>query len=311
MPSIELFKYFLQKKTYILILLIIFTLIGFYCTHYLFRNYKSTTGFFVSSPSELGSNIPEKVVFNVLTDENAILTNRIFRICHSDSMYQHLISTFNLYKVYNINVNDSFAYPKMVRKLTSKIKLKKVSANFIDLTVSSNDPYLSANMANEITRKLNEINSNILKNNISNKIDFYLKLSEKLNEEFEKNNQIMNQLFDELMNHKNNKTLTINQSEEIYNRLLGVTSSMNSTVDKFVNSKVMSDFILQRVIDDSIESIVVTNKAIPEVKSDLFLNLVLSLILGLIATILIMCSAVLVDQIRNIGKQNSAANVSI
>lgn len=273
---------FLFNRKGLFSLVFVFTFcLSFVVLHYGFKSYTSTTGFIVNNRSELGISIPDKFVLNVLTDENDILTNRIFRICYSDSMYSYLIQEFDLYQIMEINADDPYAYSRVVRALSSMIKITKVSSNYLNLSVTSGDIKLSADMANSIARKINEINARILRNEIDIKIDFFKKLSLTLTDKFASLNGDLTRHFDELRLHNNNHTLSPVQVDFVYKSILGVTQTMQREIDRYLDSKMMSDFVLQRFIDESIESIIIMNRAIPDVGSDLPKNIFLSLASGL------------------------------
>jgi len=94
------------------------------------------------------------------TDEDV---ERVMAIAKSNELALHLIDTFNLYKVYDIDTSDARASYYVMEAFEELYNVKQSKENAIEVSIEDEDPDLAAAIVNEAHRKINETGQELIK----------------------------------------------------------------------------------------------------------------------------------------------------
>jgi tyrosine-protein kinase Etk/Wzc len=127
--------------------------------------FQATTIFYAASPD---LSMPERIFGTTNQameyygkDEDI---DRIMTIAKSGELAEYLIRTYGLYGHYDIDTTDAKA-PYWVREKLDKLyNVQKTKYDAIELSVEDTDPELSARIANDARRKIDEIAQRLIKN---------------------------------------------------------------------------------------------------------------------------------------------------
>jgi len=135
--------------------------------------YKAETIFYAASP-DLAEPIPigglDKNV-RIYGDDNDL--DRLFTIALSYELSQFLIDSFNLYKHYDIDPEDSKAKFKVRQELLDNFQTIKTKYGALQLMVEDHDPQMAAAIANAAREKIGNIAQIIVKESQKNLLQGY------------------------------------------------------------------------------------------------------------------------------------------
>jgi hypothetical protein len=107
--------------------------------------------------------------------------NRINQIIYSSQMIDYLIQKFSLYKHYNVDTNSVNAYLYVSSRIKENMKVGINKTKIITVQVSDRLDYnVAANMANDIGKKINDVNRQITVESLTRKTEMFEALSKDL-----------------------------------------------------------------------------------------------------------------------------------
>jgi len=282
----ELLEIFFKWVKYILGGSLLAALLAAGASLLLKNQYLSKTIFLPTNPSILDrlSFFPEEGNARVLYffgDRNDI--DRLISLGNSQGIKKHVIEKYNLYEHYDIDSTSADAPAKMEKVLSSKYKIIKNAKGAVELTITDVDPNLAAEMANELTAKLDELNKSFIR---------------------QKQIEIYNTLGEEVKN-KNQEVIMLKDSvQRQYKRDPNDTITLGFMIDR--TEKIISDYSEVKLQYDQYDAILKKNistlylieKAFPAVKKDSPKRALLVLGVFIFSFITLLIAAVIVEQYR-------------
>ena len=122
--------------------------------------YEANTLFYAASP-ELAQPLFQENREIYGTDNDL---DRLFSIAQSNELKSFLISKFDLFEHYEIDVNSKKGKEKLLLKLNKLYNTKKTKYDAIELSVEDTDPAFAAKMSNEARIKINELAMGLIRN---------------------------------------------------------------------------------------------------------------------------------------------------
>ena len=126
--------------------------------------YQSTTKFYPASPDlAMPENIfgrSQSKMNYYGTDEDA---DRILSIAEAGELAKFLIDSFNLYEVYDIDMDDPRASYYVMEEFSDYYNVKQTKENAIEISMEDEDPERAAAIVNAAYQKINEIGQRLVK----------------------------------------------------------------------------------------------------------------------------------------------------
>ena len=135
--------------------------------------YEASTQFYAASP-----DLAQPNPIGNLPDAKRIYGNdydvdRLISISKSNTLKNHIIDSFDLYKHYDIDSTKSKAKYKLLQKLDKLYNTTKTKYDAINLSFEDKDPVLAANMANAARVKIDALAQEMIKESQSKLISRY------------------------------------------------------------------------------------------------------------------------------------------
>ena len=135
--------------------------------------YKASTVFFaasedLSAPAPVGGFNRKEYIYG--TDDDR---DRLLSIAQSNAVKSHLVSTFDLYDVYDIDSNNYRGPHEMMEQLDKLFDIKKSPHGGIEITVEDTDPQRAADMANSARDKVSDLVQSMIKDSQKKLMDGY------------------------------------------------------------------------------------------------------------------------------------------
>jgi capsular polysaccharide biosynthesis protein len=99
-----------------------------------------------------GNNLQTLVSMYGSGDDN----NRLITIAHSEKIFNFLIDSFSLDKIYDIKLKKPLDRYRLIKKVRKDIEISVTERNAISTNVIAKNPELASNMANAICIKTND-----------------------------------------------------------------------------------------------------------------------------------------------------------
>ncbi|OAV43022.1 hypothetical protein [Lewinella sp. 4G2] len=125
--------------------------------------YQSTTSFLAVNPDL-------NTIDNIFGNSNGRIgiyggrddIDRLLAIAESDELLSHLVETFDLYGVYEIDSTNTKSAMSVRRELLNNYQVVKTPRNTLELSVMDKDPERAAEMARSAREKISDISVNII-----------------------------------------------------------------------------------------------------------------------------------------------------
>ena len=240
-------------------------------------HYSSTATFIVNNWNEnvLKDN-PGKTGFNENNDWMAFF--------YSDSAIDFLISKYE--DADKTAAQDTFELAQLHKKIVSAISIQPTFYNSYDLTVTTTNCRLSADIANDLIEKVRQLNDERHKEDLKNKISFLENLMVRSSESQLKGKDNFQDRIQEAVILIN--TLGRNEDNRIrkaQEQLLAIMNDMRSAYTSVSQEKQYFEVALNILRAEPFPSITVTRKALPDYHSSVFRNLFYSIFIGFISVL--------------------------
>lgn len=158
--SFEFIIDFIYKKKNILSIVFIFSVsLSIAVAYYITPLFKATSIIF---PTPIGSvsksilsSTGDKEDFLQMGDQEVV--EQFLQILSSDIIRSKIISKYNLFQHYGIDMNSSYPYTKMKKKIEDYITYSKTRYLSIQIDVLDKDPKYAANITNDIVEYLDSV----------------------------------------------------------------------------------------------------------------------------------------------------------
>jgi len=266
-----------KKWRHLLVLLLVFTASVWFFRYYVL-SYTSSTTIVVIDGLKYDGRGPEKSLPDYLMPTDQF--NRVLQVVNSTEMYDHLIRRFKLYTHYGIDTTAEFRYEKVIRRLRSKIDVKKTPYNSVTITVRDAYRYVAYEMANEIATYANELNRKQLLVIQRKRVNVYEKTYAKLSDIFAARRIALESTLNRFPATESN---TVKSSE---NELSQAVHQLSRTVDEFSSTVREQQFILEALKESNSPTIVQQQRALPSGDSLLLPSIGISLLAVLLCSFL-------------------------
>jgi len=262
-------KYFLEVKNFILrnklvflgVMLALFMLFRY--LYYLTNTYKSEVTFSFS-----GYEIPEfSANGNAGIPGFASMNegmSRIYNMVYSKEMYDHLINKFDLYAHFGLDPAKPSHYSLLRTILKQNITLFQGATKALAIQVTDRiSGVMSANIANEIVRKSNEMNRRYITEKIENRIKIYTKLHDEIKAQTEIDIQSINpsiNRLNEALGKFNENSLEMQKTLFSLNE---ITKKIEGDVGQLLQISKVNSWTLNAMQDDVISNVLILQDALP------------------------------------------------
>lgn len=262
-------KSFLAFKKFITrhILLFLLVMISFML---LFRYFYSLTNYYRSevTVSFSGFEIPEYddsqnssvPVFAQMKEG----LNRLYTMVYSKEMFDYLIGRFDLYTHFGLDKTNSKNYSLLRKILKSNISVFQNSNKILIIQVS--DPTsgkMSADIANAIVEKSNEMNKNYITHKIENRIQIYTKLHNEIKTQTESDIRELKPQIDYLNETLSKYTDKSGRLDQPMNALNRSSEKIEDDIQKLADLNKINNWSLSVMDDDAISNVQVLQDALP------------------------------------------------
>ncbi|MEO5571862.1 MAG: hypothetical protein ABIT08_13285 [Bacteroidia bacterium] len=264
----------------------------------LLQTFHSSVSLIVNETDVTDLNGPSQFIGDFI-NTNASSVNRIFKFAYSSEMMDHLIKKFNLYKYYQIDPTQTFAYEKVISTLSNRIHLHKSEPTTIVITVTDRDRFQAASIANEIALMLNTINENYLKKQLKRKVALYEGIYLNVTKELDQHENQMIKILDSYKSIINTLEKNKGDVESMKYALIDLTTSLKSKREELIKVKQTYALLLETFNKEHLETITIINTALPDHTSNTNSILIVSFVFALIAV----CSMIVVINIYLTNKK--------
>jgi hypothetical protein len=276
----------IKKRKFFFITVLVLLFIASYMVQSKFINqFTSYTNLIVNEVDITQFKLPSEQNIQVF-NSSASIVNRVVLFAYSSEMIDHLIKKFHLYEYYQVNPKEKFAYSKIVERLSNNIIIRKTDFNMIKLSVSDMDRYEAASMANEMAWKLNEINSNFIKQQVRKKMVLYQSLYYDLKNETEKQKDTLRSVVEgmkEILFSLERNKMNV---EELKNAITNLSNGLNDKTAEMIKMKQLYLVVLQSLNKENLETITIVNHALPDYHQNTVQKIFYSFMVTLIAACL-------------------------
>jgi hypothetical protein len=190
--------------------------------------------------------------------------NRLYNIVYSKEMFDHLIGKFDLYTHYGFDPSAAPSYSIIRRLIKDNITLYQGAARALTIQVTDKTSgEMSANIANEIASKANEMNKRYITEKIQNRIKVYSKLHDEIRGQTQADIATINLGIDKLNNvldhFGNNKP----ELTDLLYSLNDISKRIGGDVDRLLTISNVNSWTLNALQDDMINNVQVLQDALP------------------------------------------------
>lgn len=164
---VDLVRLFTSRRKFIIRNVLITMLVAVGVSLLLSNYYQATTIFYPASPDVMkpehifGQSNQPMEYYGTGLDLDRMLT-----VAQSNELVDFMVDSFNLFKRYKIDTSRKTARYKVQNAFRKLYNVEKTKLDAIELSVEDTDPVISASMANAAREKINELSTNLLKENI-------------------------------------------------------------------------------------------------------------------------------------------------
>lgn len=221
--SVMAFRNYLKRNKYLFFFhILLISVLACYFIQ-LQRFYKSEAQLYFTVPSLQdipGTPLDKNIIAPATASINFC---NLYRIIYSKDMLDYLIEKFDLYDHYRIKKNSGYSYLEVRRILVSNISLTENHSQVLSLTVKdAYDNKLASDMANEISKRANEVNKNMFIRNMNLKISIY------------------GTMYNEIKTVTNEDTKNLKASIDSISKMIFAIHLPNSQIEKFGYAKITS-----------------------------------------------------------------------
>ena len=203
--------------------------------------------------------------------------NRMYNMIYSKEMYDHLIGKFNLYAHFGLDPQNSSSYALLRKIIKSRINLSQGAARALTIQVSDRTSgVMSANIANEIAHKANEMNKKYITDKIENRIKIYTKLHDEIRNQTQADIANINLGIDNLkdvlnlyesQNRYDRKSIEV---EKLMNSLNVLSAKIEGDVGQLVRISNVNSWTLNVVQEDVMSNVLILQDALPGDQDEYF-----------------------------------------
>jgi|GEM_PF-5164538 len=190
--------------------------------------------------------------------------NRLYSMVYSKEMFDHLIEKFDLYTHFELDKKDPRSYGALRRILKSEISLFQGVNKVIAIQVT--DPYsgkMSADIANELISKANEMNRKYITEKIENRIKLYEKLHREIKSQTDDDIRELKPqitLLNEVLSKYAMKNVLVDQSALALKEQSG---KIEEDISQLVELSKVNNWSLNSLQDNIISNVLVLQDALP------------------------------------------------
>ncbi|HKO79113.1 MAG TPA: hypothetical protein VJU78_01900 [Chitinophagaceae bacterium] len=264
---IELKRFIFRHKLIFFGMMISFLLLFGYL-HNLSTTYKSEvtisfSGYEIPEYSEEGN----AVVPDFASMKEGI--NRMYNIVYSKEMYDHLIKKFDLYNHFGLDPQNPSSYAVLRKIIKSSITLFQGATRAITIQVTDkNSGVMSANIANEIVHKANEINKRYITEKIENRIQVYTRLHDEIKSKTNSDIADINKGIDRLTDVLGRYQASSPGVEKLLISLDDISKKIEDDVNQFLRMSNISNWTLSAMQDDVMSNVIILQDALPGDRDD-------------------------------------------
>ncbi len=232
------------------------------------HQFMSEVRFIVSEGDVINLNVPDE--FNTEVGEASERgMSRMHIFLHSSECTEFMIDTFNLYKHYGIDRGKSYAYERVVKRLTRNIGLNLLGkqSGVMVLSVQDKDRQLAAEMANALVKMLNRMNENYIKDQLKRKVFIYNILYQDVKSEM----AIQKEKLSDLIRQYRALVIDLEKRnvdvEELKLSLTNLSQSFEDREQQILRIRQMYMLVSNAIDNENFESITLVNRALPDVRS--------------------------------------------
>jgi hypothetical protein len=268
MSHFELIRIILKRKFWFILIFCITAVLVAFNELKKPEEFKSSVKFFVED---------EELYTTELNVMKSPSQNRIFYFIKSTEMFDYLIKKFDLYSNYSIDTNTLLHYESINAILNEKIEAKNDNRNAIVITVKDRDKFLAASMANEIFRKVSEMNKDFVISVAKKKISVYEEIISKNKEQVMTQAQEIDRMIGECKKLISENTfLQKNYSfvSELRVHLTTLSTQLQSVNEELLKTIKIYNISLAGTQKENISSLRLINVALPDVKNPINVSLI-------------------------------------
>jgi hypothetical protein len=293
MPMFEIIKRILERKT---IIISIFFLTAFIVGIYEWRTpaeYESSVKFFIEEDNLYTSDL------NVMHSSSQ---NRLFYFIKSNEMFDYLIEKFQLYLNYNIDTPSFLHYENICGMLNENIEVKTDIRNAIIVTVKDHDRFLAAAMANEIFKKVTEMNRDFVISVVKKKINIYEQIVQNARGEVKEQTTEFNRLIEEckrLIFQNQFQKNDYSFAYEMKSRLNALSGQLDGINTDFLKNVKIYEISLASIQKENITDIRLINIALADTSNPLSMSFLKILASSVAAVLIVILGFILFFEYKN------------
>jgi hypothetical protein len=269
-------KHFLGLKHFIFRYKIVFLgimssfLFLFYYLHNLTYTYKSEvtiafSGFEIPEYSEESStSVPA-----FATSREGI--SRMYNMVYSKEMFDHLINKFNLYAHFGLDPQKTSNYSLLRKILKNHITLSQGASRALTIIVTDKiSGVMSANIANEIAVKANDMNKKYITEKIENRIQIYSRLHDEIRNQTQADIASINSGIDNLKSVSGRIKSESVEVEKLLNSLNNLSVKIEGDVGQLLRISNVNSWTMNAMQEDVMNNVQVLQDALPEDHEEYF-----------------------------------------
>jgi hypothetical protein len=268
MSHFELIRLILKRKFWFILVFFLTASIVAFIELKKPEEYKSSVKFFVED---------EELYTTELNVMKSPSQNRIFYFIKSTEMFDYLIKKFNLYSNYNIDTTTLLHYENIDAILNEKIEAKTDNRNAVVVTVKDRDKFLAAAMANEIFRKVSEMNKEFVISVAKKKISVYEEIISKNKEQMMSQALELDRMIGECKKLiYENTILQKNYTfvSELRLHLTTLSNQLQSVNDELLKTVKIYNISVAGTQKENISSLRLINVALPDIRNPINVSII-------------------------------------
>lgn len=248
--------------------------------------FDSTTTFLTTNPHLMDRTH----LFNVSGGKNPVYPfggkgdiNRLLTLGESAGLKNYMIDKYKLYAHYEIDEADPQKSYWVNEAFDDHVKLVKTPKGMIELTVTDKDPTFAANVANDMAKKMDELNKGIINEKKKDQLALY---QQKL---IEKNEEI------KVLKDSLNNLISTNPKDTVTSNTLAVL--LKSTLSEYTDIQTIHSQ-QQSTLNQEYSTLYIIEQATPPVKRSKPVRWLIVLSTTLITLVVMMIVAVFSEKMK-------------
>ncbi len=249
--------------------------------YYYFKplEYKSTVSFMVDNELERKNdqNLNDQSIYLAENAPNAV---RLSQMIKSTEMLDYLIEKFSLYEQFRISIKHPMHHELVTNILKSKITVSNSMNSGMSITVSGKDRKMTADMANEMYVKLEEMINNYTISNLKRKIKIYDQVLDNSKLNLDRKGEELKILLDEFKSlvQENKKQRYNDMLYDIDMKLTFLSAQLNSVNQDLLRTIKNYEISVANTNKENLPNIKLINVALKDTSPALLLGLIYRLI---------------------------------